>query len=288
MSDKYWDQVWPTYLENWPEKLHKLSIRSIDIPLTIDDAIALGSNIIELKETFASYGPLTQPVGHIGKALYEAFKQFPKGAFVRLGSRSPKDRLYNSDIGYPCKNYKQALSVLLSCSERIADDLHLAINNNYKPHIWVRQWVDIPKWTEFRCFVHRGELIGISQYFYNEYFPDIEQHHAWIERALKFCFKNAIKPACHLDTYIFDIFLSNVHQLKRPAKGRGTGMVDIILIEINPFIDVTDFCLYNDCRKGGIMSPPDFSKFDRGIRYVKEPINKQDDEKEFIDFKKGD
>lgn len=48
----YFDQVLPTYLENWPTALAKLSIRQAGLTLSVAEAEALGTNIVELFEYF--------------------------------------------------------------------------------------------------------------------------------------------------------------------------------------------------------------------------------------------
>jgi hypothetical protein len=252
----------PTFIESWPMALRELSMKSFDVPLNHREVCALGSNIIELFEFFPK--PAGQDISDITKRIDYAIKNGIKGsAFVKLGSRSPKDSWYGHKHGFKVNGGAGAIKLLTDVSERIMEDLLESIRNDYIPRIWVRQWVDIPKWSEFRCFVYKGELIGISQYFYNEYFEEIDNHINWIKDSIVNIYHETIKPACHLDTYIYDVYFDKLNMISCVIR----------LIEINPFIDFTDFCLYNDCRiGGGSMSPPDFSKFDRGIRYVKEPI----------------
>ena len=252
----------PTFIENWPMALRKLSMPSFDIPLNQKEALALGSNISELNVMFPP--PAGQDISGITKRIDYKIKHDIKGsAFVKLGSRSPKDSWRGHKHGFRVNSGAEAIELLTDCSERIADDLLNAIACNYIPRIWVRRWVDIPRWTEFRCFVYKGELIGISQYFYGEYFPEIAEYHDNIKTSIHKYFEGFVKPACHLDTVIFDVNITAHNSCSH-------------LIEINPFSQFTDFCLYNDCRvNSGEMNPPDFDKFDRSIRYVKEPIIKE-------------
>lgn len=266
--NKYWDTVRPTYIENWPIALRNLSMSSYGIELSINQAKSLGLHIWEFGETFADYRLSKQTAMRVYVRLMNnidfAIHSVANGVFVKLGSRSPKDRYNRNEVSDKCMNAKNAIDVLTGGSERISDDLHLAIHHNYKPYIWIREWVDMPKWAEFRCFVYKGELVGISQYFYDEHFRELSLNSSLIKAEIVYYFFNCVKPACHLDTYIFDVYAKNPLKLQ--------------LIEINPFIDLTDFCLFNDCRKE--MSLPDFDKFDGGFRYVKEPITKEIDESE--------
>src|SRR3990167_655371 len=78
--------------------------------------------------------------------------------FARLGSRSPKDNQTEIRSG------NDVLQAFCD-SERVLDDLMLCTKMKYDPYVFVRQWVNIPKDKEFRCFVKDWGLRGISQYF---------------------------------------------------------------------------------------------------------------------------
>jgi hypothetical protein len=47
-----WDVSWPTYIENWPNALHSLSVPSVRVQMTLKEACVMGSYIIELGEGF--------------------------------------------------------------------------------------------------------------------------------------------------------------------------------------------------------------------------------------------
>lgn len=252
---KYFEFVKPTYIENWPKALADLSIEQIDIPLTIDEARALGSNIAEYGEAF---GPV-QSIKAIEHRVNEAVKQFPNGAFIRLGSRSPKDswrreptmRVLSVDR---ITRDSSPLRFMLDCSERMSDDLRLAAQNDYAPHIFVRKWINLEKWQEFRCFVKDGELVGISQYYYDQFFPVISQEADSIEWAIKAWCDSYFVNASHLRDVVFDVVVSM----------RGSGAIrqwGVRLLEINPFFNMTDPCLFS-------WDKP--NDFDGSFRYVKQ------------------
>lgn len=235
---EYLELVKPTYIENWPKELCSLSIGQVGIKLSLKEAEILCSNNLELNECFDF--PKFQNADEIIKKIDQEIIKFPKGAFVRLGSRSPKDCLYPSKD--KCFTGKDAFQRLTACSERISDDLSLAINNEYEPYIWLREWKEIPEWAEFRCFMKDRKLIGISQYNYlqNKIYPEIEQYKATILSLISGFFDH-FKKVSYLNNVIFDIFI----QLK---------IIDnlyyweIKLLEINPFFELTDPCLF-DWRK---------------------------------------
>jgi hypothetical protein len=216
----YFDEVWKTYLENWPLSLQSLTIPQVDIPLTLAEAQALGSNIIDYGETF---GPI-QDISSLREKIATGLALLDNKAFVRLGSRSPKDSWLGMKEGFKVTTQEKALQLLCDCSERVADDLRLAIYHGYAPHIFLRQWVDLPKWSELRCFMKR-------QYFYKEYFPELQVAPETIFGAVTDFFDKKFKHACHLDDVVFDVFVANEYYVR--------------LLEINPFGPYTDPCLYS-------------------------------------------
>ncbi|MGH9631898.1 MAG: hypothetical protein ACRD7E_26635 [Bryobacteraceae bacterium] len=237
----YFEEVKLTYLESWPAALSDLSIPQVEVQLTLEEASALGSNIIELFEAFGE--PAGRDISGIRERVDRAIRQFPNGAFVRLGSRSPKDSWRGLREGFRCCDGEKAVGLLTDCSERIADDLQLAIAENYKPRIFVREWQDIPEWSEFRCFMKDRRLVGISQYNYlkKRCFPEIEVQADYLRMAIEDFFER-FRTACHLDTVIFDVFIKQ--QVCLLAKTVGSCFWQVKLIEINPFFDLTDPCLF--------------------------------------------
>lgn len=242
LSVDYFAFVRPTYLENWPDTLRALTVDQVDLPLTRDEALRLGSNIQELFEMFEQWVAPGQPVADILARLEAAVATFPKGAFIRLGSRSPKDAYLVHAKGNRAFTGQAALDLLTDCSERIADDLLLALTNDYEPHVFARRFVEIPAWAEFRCFMQAGELVGISQYDYRVLHPEVATQAGEIEAAVKTFFPR-FRDAAHLDDAVFDVFLED-------------GQAH--LLEVNPFFSFTDPCLY-DWAEG----------FDGRFRYLK-------------------
>lgn len=269
----YLERVKPTYIENWPNSLKSLSFADVDVPLSLAEARALGTNIIELGEGFvpktpeqeaqleASYtsahaamfsklsgGPKVkvvkppriewQPsdISGIISRLDEAVNRFPNGAFVRLGSRSPKDAFWRGE-SFKVNSGKEAAELLCATSERMYEDLLLALKYDYTPHIFVRQWLDMPKWQEFRCFMRGRRLVGISQYHYRDTFPEISERESTLRFGIEQFF-NEFRDKCHLDDVVFDVWV------KLLDAGNETA-VEAKLIEINPLFEMTDPCLFD-------------------------------------------
>lgn len=234
----YFDIAKPTFLENWPKELCSFSIAQSGIKLSLDQAEALGTNIIELYECFPK--PHFRCVDDIRDLIEPEIIKYPRGVFVRLGSRSPKDILYDAPL--ICFTASDVIKRLTSCSERIYEDLSMAIFKKYEPYIFMREWLDIPEWSEFRCFMKDKKLIGISQYNYlhEAVFTKILDNHEALKFGIELFFQD-FKKAIHLDNVVFDVFVKH-------RNISGNNVFEIKLLEINPFFNLTDPCLF-DWRK---------------------------------------
>lgn len=90
-------------------------------------------------------------------------------------------------------------------------------------------------------------MIGVSQYQHQSSFPDISANEYAIKASLS-DFSRDLLDALHTETVVADVFV------ERQEKGR----FRTTLIELNPFIQRTDPCLYS-WKNGG--------DFDGGFRY---------------------
>lgn len=251
MTPAYFDQVRPTYIENWTHALTSLSIPQTDIPLSSAEARALGLANKKFKCWFD--GGAVEPLDQIKKRIAVALQNYPSGGFVRLGSRSGKDSAYAQNRGLRTIDAESAIKMLIDDSQRIAFDLRLALKHNYAPHIFVRRWLEIPAWSEFRCFMKGRRLVGISQYDCKNLVrcPEIIENAEKIRTAIELFFKKIV-AASHLDDAVFDVFVKlNKEQCEVP--------VAVTLLELNPFFEQTDACLFS-WRNGG--------DFDSSFRFI--------------------
>ena len=219
----------PTFIENWPGELCSLSIAQSNIVLSLDSMEAFMNKMWESKNS--------PYLDIIAEKLDDELQKFPKGVFIRLGSRSPKDVEIK-----PIFNGKEGLNLLLN-STRVFDDLCESFQNKYESNIFCRDWVEIPEWSEFRCFMKDRKLIGVSQYNYLKgvIYPEIKENEECIKIAIAYFF-DYFKGVSHLDTVIFDVFLTYKKNINN------SGIWEIKLLEINPFFEMTDPCLF-DWRK---------------------------------------
>jgi len=266
-TQAYWDLARPTFIENWPSDLHSISIPSTIIRLDEREANTLGSYIIELGEGFENTPEEHEAVrDDLIRIIDQAVKYYPHGAFVRLGSRSPKDAMYwgvgPGEDSFCVRTGKDAWRLLTACSERVYDDLRMQLAMHYDPRIVVREWIDLPEWSEFRCFQRNGQLIGISQYYYRRPYLEILQDTDGIKWAIEQFHKLQFLPAYTSDI-VFDIFVKR-RQVGIRCFGPNAGPMfnyEVKLLEINPFFNLTDPCLFD-------WTKPE--EFDGRMRFTRE------------------
>jgi hypothetical protein len=80
-----------------------------------------------------------------------------------------------SDMDFRVRSGSRALAIILTSRERVRFDLAAAYLAAYLPHLFLREWINIPRWREFRCFMLDRQLCGISQYHYTDgvSYPDM-------------------------------------------------------------------------------------------------------------------
>ncbi len=230
MSAAAFDRVRPTYIENWPPALRALSISDVDIALSLGEAAALGLRNPKFRIP-CEVAP--EPLCRVEREIGAAIERFPRGAFVRLGSRSGKDSEHAETFGLRVTTATAALACLTERSRRTAYDLRLALSNAYAPHVFVREWVDIPAWAELRCFVRGRALVGVSQYDVKSlgHSDELASVESEVRREVE-RFMPSFVDASHLDDVVADVFF----EAGEPERIR--------LLEINPFDVNTDPCLF--------------------------------------------
>lgn len=256
----YSEMVTPTQIENWSQELLGRSIKTMILRLTTEEARALrGLNSYALEMGDEPPQGAKATVDAIRQRIDEAAKEFPGGFFVRLGSRSPKDSWDGIRGGFLCRDGARAIHLLCD-SERVCDDLGPAIALGISPAIVLREWMEIPEAGEFRTFVRDGRLVGISQYFYEGFYPEIARNEEAILKAIQEESERVI-PLLPAKNMIVDYIVG--------AKRAATGEVlpGAVLLEINPFFGWTDPCLFD-------WQEDKFTEFE--FRYNKEPVKKEE------------
>eukprot|EP00455_Lapot_gusevi_P046612 TRINITY_DN615_c0_g2_i1.p1 TRINITY_DN615_c0_g2~~TRINITY_DN615_c0_g2_i1.p1 ORF type:complete len:356 (-),score=134.55 TRINITY_DN615_c0_g2_i1:205-1272(-) len=196
--------------------------------------------------------------------------------FVKTSSRSPKDApaagdklktLYNAlmqnkrnqEEKAPTENDKirallragteslrvetptEALNLMIH-SERIMQDMRLALQHpgRFQENFVIRQWANIDFELEFRTFVSNGQMTAMSQYYHLMYIDTIAQHHQAISQLILDFFHTRVAPrlSALYPKYIVDFALSGFD----PAHPEAT---TVYVIELNPFLNTTDSCLFS-------------------------------------------
>jgi len=236
---EYFETVKQTYVENWPAGLMNHSISTVHFPLSEDEVNALiNMNYMTVEDGRTPTEDDLRIAAKLAERIDGYIAQFPRGAFVRLGSRSPKDSYEAHKKSFRYHSGREAITALCD-SERIHDDLHLAKANNYTPHIVVREWIVIKPWQEFRCFYKNRRLVGISQYNYlkREVFPEVVEMAGSIEWAIR------IKSGMVANLLPADDVV--VDYIYKQRKYGNEIINEAIMLEVNPFIIYTDPCLFN-------------------------------------------
>lgn len=227
----YFETVKPTYIENWPRAMHSISFSSVPTKLSIKEARVLGASIMEWGEGFGSRDVVAMQ--EIRSRLDKAMKfMLPGGAFVRLGSRSPKDAWSGITKGFKCLTVDRAIELLTDCSERMSDDLHLAIHEKYEPTIWLRSWVENLGF-EIRCFVKNRKLVGATQ---GSKAVGLQSGRTWIDAIVRYINQDFL-PLSHLDDVVVDLAVRSFDE--------GSGTHPVTMIEINPYFEHTDPILFD-------------------------------------------
>lgn len=130
-------------------------------------------------------------------------------AFVRLGTRSPKDSYEIMDAASAARvtDGERAVHLLITSMERVFQDLNDDRRAGIDSYICIRQWVDIAPWQELRCFVEHAELVGISQYHCHDgpIFELIERRDAIEAAARSYLAESAMPALATLPSYTVDL-----------------------------------------------------------------------------------
>jgi hypothetical protein len=216
-AKRFIDAASPTFLENWPVVLQKLSVRQTDVRLSRSQCAGIlrylrlrDINAVANRDVGGMDIKKVDPnLDSLRRRLNDALTSYHRGAYLRFGSRSPKDSSHGLRHGFRIRSGLYGLAIILTSRERVRFDLAAAYLAEYLPHLFLREWVDIPRWREFRCFMLGRQLCGMSQYHYTDgvSYPEIFTNAKEIRRAILSFFPK-FRDACHLDDVVFDIVFS--------------------------------------------------------------------------------
>jgi len=157
------------------------------------------------------------------------------GVFPKLNWSAPRDAtIMIPDGSLKCRNPDQVILVLKS-SDIIAAELnHLPISpdTNLSPYYLVlKKYSHFTQSSEFRCFVRKNILIGISQRYYTKCFNFLIRDQEKYKQQIYHFFYSHIYLKFPEEDYVFDIAIPSDKE--------------ILIIDFGRFNEVTDSCLFN-------------------------------------------
>lgn len=230
--------VWPSFLEAWPPALHALSFRSVKIPLTEPDLIALISQTPAARAALGVDGRLSFS-GEFRAALATALREFPTGVFLRTGSASFKSEEL---LLRPIFTVELALKRLMFPNPRVARLASLCLRHHRPVALFVREWHDLPPHSEIRLFFSGRRLVAASQYHYRDLFPEMALTAPRLAATLASA-SVRIAAALPLEHLVVDV-----------AVTLGPASQEVVVIETNPFGPATHAGLFV-WREIGRVSP---------------------------------
>lgn len=178
----------PFFIENWQPALLSLSIQTSVWRLDIAEAKALLRVVTAYIDGKWEAIWKEQATSNLLRPLDDQIKTIGGKAFIRLGSRSPKDNpaFMAWDLRpIPVYTPRQAVESL-GYSERVYLDLGDAIRAGYSPAVCARRWIEMDPDQEFRCFIEDGKIVGITQYYLDDgYSSWVAKNAAQIEASLR-------------------------------------------------------------------------------------------------------
>lgn len=231
------EHIWQTSIASWPEELLALALPCQQINIGADD--------LSLLAAWAAGQTLDNEMlsDDFSTDLGTALEACPEGAHLRydlcslkLGPRPPQ--IVNT------RGFQQ---IAMRANARVASLLMAHQTQRFPLSLYVFAWQQMPPWSEFRVFIKERRVIGISQYHHDRAFAEMAQILPALRPALV-PFSNALLQALHMEDVVADIFV------EMDTSGRA----HIRLMELNPFLQRTDPCMFS-WKNGG--------DFDGSIRY---------------------
>lgn len=204
---------------------------SLDIPNSSSSENGARTKLILQSQNFQDFH----------KQVDDVIKTIGGKVFPKMNWSSPRDAAWIAmNNSLCCENFID-ICLLMKSSDFITHDLttpfQLSLDANTDTRdrvdytLVLRKWVDIAPSGEYRCFVKDGKLFAASQR-HMQHFPFIGATKESIVKKLKRFFKRHIKDRFPERDYTFDVYLA------------GSSSADL-LIDFNPFVEVTDSLLFS-------------------------------------------
>ncbi|XP_071960296.1 translation initiation factor eIF2 assembly protein-like [Antedon mediterranea] len=169
----------------------------------------------------------------------EAIEDLDGCVFPKLNWSAPRDASWIAfGNTLKCKSLNEIL-LLLKSSDFITHDLTRPFDcchdndshtDSVQYELVLRKWYSLAQSMEFRVFVKQGAIVGISQRDFTNYFPELHNIAARLQREIQQFHSRHITAQCNLQNYVFDVY--------RKATN------NYLLIDFNPFGEVCDSLLF--------------------------------------------
>ncbi|KAI5061603.1 hypothetical protein GOP47_0024108 [Adiantum capillus-veneris] len=142
--------------------------------------------------------------------------------FPKLNWSAPKDSAWISSHGnLKCTNFGE-ICLLLKASDSLVHDLSHAFDScddkmSHRPQqffLALRKWYDMRPEMEFRGFVKRGLLVGVSQREVTGFYPALLESRETLDASIFQFFVDCLSECFELDDYTFDCYVTRTGKVK--------------------------------------------------------------------------
>lgn len=239
----YEDPIELTFPDYWYEDLADHTMPSALLPLSGPDLVALSSVDPAFRERrgLQAMLPLSEDLNRLIELELKALRA---PAFLRTSYGMFKE---NPFAYAPVTTLREVEGVLRWKDARLLRFFGERLASGDPASLFLRQWVNIAPWAEFRVFIRGRAIIGVSQYPVQTFHPEIAAHADAIQQGIVQLFHETMH-LLPLDDVVAEVYAT-------PAP---TGLT-MRLIELNPFLPLTDAGLFTWAGGGD---------FDGSFRYL--------------------
>ncbi|MGL5010934.1 MAG: hypothetical protein ACRC6I_13720, partial [Paracoccaceae bacterium] len=239
----YEDIIELTFPDYWYEDLADYTMPSALVPLSGPDLVALSSVDLTFRQRRGLPGlmPLSEDLTRLIDLELAALKG---PAFLRTSYGMAKE---NPFAYAPVSTLREVEGVLRWKDTRLLRFFGERLASGDPASLFLRRWVNIAPWAEFRVFVKDRRIVGVSQYPAHTFYPEIPVHADAIRQGIVQLFHETMH-LLPLDDVIVEVYAD-------PTEAG----VKVHLIELNPFLPLTDAGLFTWQRGGD---------FDGSFRYL--------------------
>ncbi|GMH37968.1 hypothetical protein BSKO_05852 [Bryopsis sp. KO-2023] len=119
-----------------------------------------------------------------------------------------------------CSTAEEIVMVLKS-SDRVAHDICHAFDHCPEPPappvnyvLALRKWYSLRPESEFRCFVHGNELVGVSQRDVSQFYPQLAGREEELSQRLSDFFESDLRGRFPLSDYVFDVYVTSRSRIR--------------------------------------------------------------------------